>query len=78
MGSKNKPLWIHLHEEHDTQFSSKQRALNYARMETLRTHRKHHPLLSICWRMNGESPEERLCWTVVLQRGWVKGKLVTL
>lgn len=64
---------ITLEEEHGFQCCSKARAEALAKLETIRTHRKHQAFLTTTYR----NLQSRLTWAVALELCWKNGKLVT-
>ena len=61
-------------EERTGQFSRKTDAVEFAKMETMRTKRQHQVFLTTTYR----NLIPRVCWTVCLQMGWKHGSLVTI
>jgi len=64
---------ITIDEEHSFQFSSKHRAIQCARLETIHTGRKHQHILTVTYR----DCIPRVCWYVCLSLVWRNGNLVT-
>lgn len=61
-------------EEHDFQFSSKRRAQMAARVETIRTSRRHQVIFTTTYR----DLTPRTCWYVCLAMEWRNGELATI
>ena len=61
-------------EEHGLQFASKRTAQRMAKSETRFTNRTYQILLATTWR----DLEPRICWTIVLKRAWIGGRLVAV
>ena len=69
----DKMSMIRRHEEHDWQFSSRDRAAIAARLETQATGRKHQVFLTTTYR----NMQPRACWYVCLALVWHRGNLVS-
>lgn len=60
-------------EEHDFQFSSRKRADLFARLETIKTKRRHQIFLTTTYR----NLQPRTAWVVVLALCWKNGTMQT-